>query len=152
MKLQQAVPEVRLVIAGSNPTKEIIALRADKNVTVTGRVPSLAGILNASRVSIAPMQSGSGMQFKILEAMACGVPVVASTLGLGDIAAVDDKEILLADTPESFTHAVVSLLRFEDLRVRIGEAGIRYVHQNHSWDALNNHFEQSVIEELRCSI
>jgi len=99
-------------------------------------------------VAIAPMQSGSGMQFKILEAMACGVPVVASTLGLGDIAAVDGKNILLADTPGLFTESVISLLQSEELREKVGNSGMYYVTQNHSWDALNQHFEQSVIGEL----
>lgn len=147
-KLRLALPDVRLVIAGSNPTSEVIALRADKAVTVTGRVPSLAAVINSARVSIAPMQSGSGMQFKILEAMACGVPVVASTLGLGDIAAEDGKDILLADTPDSFVQAVLSLLQSEELRVRIGDAGWQYVNEHHTWDALNADFEASTIATL----
>jgi len=147
-ELRHAKPNVRLVIAGSNPTAEVVSLRSDSSVTVTGRVPSLADIINTAQVAIAPMQSGSGMQFKILEAMACGVPVVASTLGLGDIAAVDGKNILLADTPGLFTESVISLLQSEELREKVGNSGMYYVTQNHSWDALNQHFEQSVIGEL----
>lgn len=145
VKLQQVIPSVRLVIAGNNPRPEVIALRSDNKVTVTGRVASLAAVLNSSRVSIAPMQSGSGMQFKILEAMACGVPVVASTLGLGDISAVDGQDIILADTPNSFTDAVISLLQSESLREKIGDAGLRYVQVHHSWDAINERFEQALL-------
>jgi glycosyltransferase involved in cell wall biosynthesis len=140
---------VRLVIAGNNPRPEVIALRSDNKVTVTGRVASLAAVLNSSRVSIAPMQSGSGMQFKILEAMACGVPVIASTLGLGDIAAVDGQDIILADTPDSFTDAVISLLQSESLREKIGDAGLRYVQAHHSWDAINERFEQTLLSTVR---
>jgi glycosyltransferase involved in cell wall biosynthesis len=114
-------------------------------VTVTGRVPSLASVINAARVSIAPMQSGSGMQFKILEAMACGVPVVVSTLGLGDIAAEINKDFLLADTPDSFVQAILSLLQSEELREKIGNAGWQFVKKHHTWDMLNADFEQSII-------
>ena len=132
------------MIAGSNPTSDITALQSDTSVTVTGRVPSLASVINAARVSIAPMQSGSGMQFKILEAMACGVPVVVSTLGLGDIAAEINKDFLLADTPDSFVQAILSLLQSEELREKIGNAGLQFVKQHHAWDMLNANFEQSI--------
>ena len=144
-KLKDALPEVRLVIAGSNPTDEIIALRSDNAVTITGRVPSLATVINSARVSIAPMQSGSGMQFKILEAMACAVPVVSTKLGLGDIGAKVGRDILLADTPESFVEAIISILQSEELRTKIGNSGYKYVNEHHTWDVLNADFEASII-------
>jgi glycosyltransferase involved in cell wall biosynthesis len=146
--IRQVIPNAKLVIAGSNPTADVVSLRADKSVTVTGRVDSLAGIINAARVSVVPMQSGSGMQFKILEAMACGVPVVASTLGLGDIAAIDGQDILLADTPKAFTKAVISLLQSNERRNHIGDAGMEYVLKNHNWDVLNQNFEHALTGEL----
>ena len=144
-KVKSAVPDIRLVIAGSDPTAEIIALRADKSLSVTGRVPSLATLINKALVSIAPMQSGSGMQFKVLEAMACGVPVVTTSLGLGGIGAKVGKNILLADTADSFVSAVLSLLQSIDLRTEIGNAGWQYVNEHHTWDALNTDFEKSIL-------
>ena len=147
-QLKQSAPQLRLVVAGSNPTSEVVALRVDKAVTVTGRVPSLAAVINSARVSIAPMQSGSGMQFKILEAMACGVPVVASTLGLGDIGAAVGRDLLLANAADSFVEAVLSLLQSDELRAKIGNAGWEYVNEHHTWDALNADFEASTIATL----
>jgi glycosyltransferase involved in cell wall biosynthesis len=147
-KLKLAVPAVRWVVAGSNPTAEVLALRADETITVTGRVPSLAAVINAASLSIAPMQSGSGMQFKILEAMACGVPVVTTSLGLGDIAAKPEQDVILADTADAFIQSIINLLDSPDLRQTIGEAGLRYVNAHHTWDALNAEFELSTFSTV----
>lgn len=137
------VPDARLVITGSNPTQSIKALTADSSITVTGRVESMAAVVNASQVAIAPMQSGSGMQFKVLEAMACAVPVVATTIGLGDIKAIVNQDILIGDTPEAIVDLVVSLLRDTSKRVKVGEAGNRYVLANHQWDVINERFARA---------
>jgi glycosyltransferase involved in cell wall biosynthesis len=147
--LKIALPAVRWVIAGSNPTAEVVALRSDKAISVTGRVQSLAVEINSARVSIAPMQSGSGMQFKILEAMACGVPVVATSLGLGDIAAKAEQEVILADTADEFVQSILKLLVSPDLRQSIGDAGLRYVKAHHTWDALNIEFDRTTFATIK---
>lgn len=147
-KLKDILPSVKFVVAGSNPTSEIKALEADDSITITGRVRSIADILNRSNVSIAPMQSGSGMQFKILEAMSCGVPVIATTLGLGDIAAVANKSVLLADSPETFIDALVEMFKSKSHRDEIAQEALKYVHTNHSWKSICEHFEQSIISEV----
>jgi len=140
-EVKRLVPGVRLVIAGNGPASSLVALgELDNEITVTGRVPSMADILNASMVAVVPMQTGSGMQNKILEAMACGVPVVTTALGLGDIGARSGKEILVADSPMEFSMAVVSLLKSVQMATDIGDQGMQYVHANHSWEALNERF------------
>jgi glycosyltransferase involved in cell wall biosynthesis len=136
-----SVPGVRLLIVGSNPLQSVVALGVkDEAIVVTGRVPSVASVLNTAAVAIASMQSGSGMQFKILEAMACGVPVVTTTLGLGDISAVPGQDLLVADSAADFCNAVVSLLHSEVLAKAVGEHGMQYVRFNHSWDVMNERF------------
>jgi glycosyltransferase involved in cell wall biosynthesis len=147
-RLIYELPECHLVIAGGNPAAEILSLRQDKAVTVTGHVPSIAALINAARVSIAPMQSGSGMQNKILEAMACGVPVVTTSLGLGDIKAEVGNDLLVADTAQSFVDGVLSLLQSNELHSKIGNSGWYYVKHQHNWDVLNAEFEAQVIDAL----
>jgi glycosyltransferase involved in cell wall biosynthesis len=148
-QLKLAIPAVHWVIAGSNPTAKVLALRDDEAISVTGRVASLAMVLNGARLSIAPMQSGSGMQFKILEAMACGLPVVTTSLGLGDIAAKPEQDIIVADSADAFVQSITKLLASPKLRKRIGCAGLSYVTAHHTWDALNAEFEQFTFARLK---
>lgn len=151
--IKQSVLGVRLVIAGNEPQARVVSLAThDPAIIVTGRVPSIAKILNAATIAIAPMQSGSGMQFKILEAMACGIPVVASTLGLGDIQAIAGKDLLVGDSPEDFINSTLQLLRSPELREQIGNAGFNYVREHHTWHALNSYFERCLIVGLNKGI
>jgi len=139
--IKQVFPTVRFVIAGSKPKASVMSLcMNDPSISVTGRVNSIADILNHATIAIAPMQSGSGMQFKILEAMACGVPVVATTLGLGDIAAQSGRDLLVADSSECFSKNIVKLISSTELNKSIGDSGFRYVLKNHSWEAVNELF------------
>ncbi|AMP03324.1 glycosyltransferase family 4 protein [Collimonas pratensis] len=140
-QIKSLIPEVQLIIAGSNPHPSVLTFgKHDSAIKVTGRVPSVAAILNTASVAIAPMQSGSGMQFKILEAMACATPTVTTSLGLGDISATPGKDIMVADSSPDFIQAVLSLLASTQLSAAIGDSGMEYVRNHHSWEAINEQF------------
>lgn len=147
-QLADRFPDLQFVIAGSNPSSDLKQLATENRIRVTGRVESIAAVLQRSTIAIAPMQSGSGMQFKILEAMGCGLPVVTTSIGLGDLAAVDGEQLLVADSPHLFTSAIARLLHSETLRENIGAAAAKFIRENHSWEAINNRFET----EVACSL
>ena len=129
------IPKMKFIIAGGNPSQKLINLSKQyPSIVVTGFVESIAQYLNNASLSIAPMQSGSGMQIKILEAMASGLPVVSTTLGLGSIRATPGREIVIANTPEAFIKAVVFLIQDDKQAQKIGSNAREYVMNNHSWE------------------
>jgi glycosyltransferase involved in cell wall biosynthesis len=92
------------------------------------------------------MQAGSGMQLKILEAMACSVPVVTTTLGLGDIDADIDQEILVGDNENSFSSKVIELMLDDQLNKKIGTNGKSYLFQNHCRSVISKQFIKKIEE------
>jgi glycosyltransferase involved in cell wall biosynthesis len=132
--LRRRAPGFRLVIAGANPPRAVRELGRHSGVEVTGYVESLAAALQSSDLAIVPMQSGSGMQFKILEAMACGLPVICTTLGKGDIRATPDDGVICADTPKAFADAIATLLSNPEKIRLLGENARRHVIANYSWE------------------
>jgi glycosyltransferase involved in cell wall biosynthesis len=142
------VPGATFVIAGSRPAPSVCKLANDLTIRVTGRVPSVADVIRGAQVAVAPMQSGSGMQFKVLEAMACGIPVIVSALGLGDIKATPKKDIITANTPDEFISSTIQLLTSSDLRAEVGEFGYSYVSSYHTWNSINASFERTIIDAI----
>jgi polysaccharide biosynthesis protein PslH len=140
--IQQTIPDVSFVIAGANPSKEVQSLGQTKGVKVTGFVKSMSDTLRSANIGVAPMQSGSGIQNKILEAMSTGLPVVTTNLGLGSIKAKPNNEILVADTPEDFAQKTIYLLQNPLKAKEIGHQARKYVVDNHSWDFAANEVEQ----------
>lgn len=142
-QIKQTVPNTRLIIAGNNPTSYINSLQKhDASIEIKSNVRSMSDVLREASISIAPMQSGSGMQRKILESMACGIPVVATTLGLGDIQAIPGTEILIRNSPTSFTEAILQLIRSPQLRTEIGDSGFKLVRRRYTREAVGSNLEK----------
>jgi glycosyltransferase involved in cell wall biosynthesis len=146
--INSVYPNSLFVIAGNSPASAVRKLAINPSIRVTGSVPNMANVIRSAQVAVAPMQSGSGMQFKILEAMACGVPVVTTHLGLGDIRAKPDTEIFIADTPAEFIDVTIKLMASREMRSSVGDSGQKFVYQHHTWDSINVAFEQVMCDEL----
>lgn len=135
--IKQAKPHVKFKIVGASPSSYIRSLHDGKTIFVTGYVDSVAEELNKAQIAVAPMRSGSGLQNKIIEAMACGTPVVTTHNGLEGLFAKIDDEILVADTPNTFSQAVVNLLSDRNLYHDMTKKSLSYIHANHSWESSN---------------
>jgi polysaccharide biosynthesis protein PslH len=132
-ELQHRCPNLQFIIAGADAPAEIDRLGDLPNITVTGSVPSMADTLAQADIAVIPMQSGSGMQFKVLEAMSCALPVVTTSFGLGTIQAVPDEQITIADTAADFIDRVVELANDSHKRNEIGQKARTFIVANHSW-------------------
>ena len=129
-------PKVRLVIVGKDPTAEVRALEADPRITVTGTVDDIRPYLWKATVAVVPLVYGAGIQNKILEAMACGTPVVTTSKTLSSLHVAPGREILVADGADEFSQAVLSLVDNNQKQLEIGGAGSTYVQNFHSWAAI----------------
>lgn len=127
-------PDVTLAIVGRDPPAAVRALAGD-GVRVTGRVPDLASHFASAAVVVAPLLSGSGTKLKVLEAMAAGRPVVATTVGAEGIAVRGGEHLRIADSPEDFAAAVVELLDDRSVATRLARAGRALVAERYSWPA-----------------
>jgi polysaccharide biosynthesis protein PslH len=127
-------PDVRVRIIGSRPPAGLLALARDPAFTVTGFLPDIRPSLGSATIAICPITIKVGIQNKVLEAMAMGLPVVATRAGLSGLAAVPGRDLLVADTATEFAAHVGRLLDDPGARVEIGRAGRRYVEAHHRWE------------------
>jgi glycosyltransferase involved in cell wall biosynthesis len=140
-RVQTHIPACTLRIVGAEPALQIKRLGEDPAVTVTGFVPDLNAELNRAALFVAPLRFAAGIQNKVLEAMAAGLPVVTSPMINQGLGAEPDGEIVLAEGSEETARQVVNLLQDENRRRKIGDAGKRFVQRTFRWD--------SVLERVR---
>lgn len=127
-------PKMRLNIVGIEPGAEILALRRHPNVTVTGYVPDVRPYLQKAALSICPMRTGAGAKNKVLESLAAGTPVVATSLGVEGIALRPEEDALVADTPHVFADAIARLVENPGMRQQLSRNGRRLIEEKYSWE------------------
>ena len=128
------VPAARLQLVGRNPTKEVQAL-AGPSVVVTGTVPELETWYASTRVCVAPLLAGGGSRLKILESLAAGRPLVATTVGAEGLEDLVGRGVVVADRPAEMADAVVALLQDPERAAAAGLEGAAAVGSDHSWSA-----------------
>lgn len=135
--IERRFPDLELFIAGRCPSPEIKKLGMKSNITVTGSVEDIRDIYKLASVCVVPLRAGGGTRLKILEAMALGRPVVSTSLGAEGLM-VNNKNIIIADTPESFAKGVIDLLSDPRRRSDISESARKLVKENYDWRSLSN--------------
>ncbi len=134
--IRKEFPNIHLYIIG-NGSDVYLSDIVDINITITGRVESVFQYLCNSDVSIVPLFFESGTRFKILEAGACNIPVVSTTLGAEGIPVTNEKDILIADTVEDFAFAVIRVLKNKNFAETIAYNLKQLVYNKYSVDYLS---------------
>ena len=129
----KAVPEATLLLSGASPKREVRKLEGER-ITVSGFVDDIRKSYASARIFAAPMQTGSGLQNKLLEAMAMRLPCVTTSIANASLYAEDGRQVLVGDTEQAFADHLVDLLRNPERRDQIANEGYSYVHQNFSWE------------------
>lgn len=128
-------PQAEFVVAGANPHHRLRRIaEGNPAVVLTGFVPRMEDVLASMTIAVAPMRSGTGIQNKVIEAMASGLPVVASTFALGGLRVQDGRELLVARHEREFAEAVVELLADPQRRTEMARRARAYVEREHSWE------------------
>lgn len=127
------LPHAKLVIAGADPHSSVKNL-ASSHVTVTGWMDHITDAYNQAHVFIAPMQIGTGMQNKILEAMAMKVPCITSELAAEAIGAKHNHHILIANNTQEFADFAIDLISDSHQRNEITIKAYNWVKEKYDWE------------------
>lgn len=128
------IPSATLLLAGADPKPSVRTL-ASKRVTVSGCLPDIRSAYASAQVFVAPMRIGSGLQNKLLEAMSMQLPCVTTSIANTPLGATPGTHLLVADSPEALSDAIIHLLESQELRHRIATEGNSFVHSRYSWSA-----------------
>jgi len=126
-------PELQLDIVGSRPPKIVRLFDGKDNIRVIASVPDVRPFLGRAWVALCPIRIRAGIQNKMLEAMALGVPLIATSICCPGLQVEAGKHLLVADGPEQFASAIELLLDDVTLREKLIRAGRAYVERRHNW-------------------
>jgi glycosyltransferase involved in cell wall biosynthesis len=142
--IRRAEPSATLSIIGRAPTPAVKRLAEEPGIEVTGRVDDVRPHVAAGSVYVVPLRIGGGTRLKIFEAMAMGKAVVSTTIGAEGLPVTSGRDIAIADEPQRFADAVVTLMRDAAMRERLEQAARALVVERYDWSAVANDFEDAL--------
>ena len=131
--VRDRVPDAKLLLVGRDPSRRVLELRSE-TIEVTGSVPDVRPYLSRARVATAPLRAAGGSRLKILEALASGRPVVATSTGAEGLTDLVGSGIVVADSAAATVDALVALLQDRERAGALGRAGHQAVRERYSWD------------------
>lgn len=141
--LEKENKHIKVLIAGANPSDEVLKLQRH-NVTVTGWMDDIRQAYFNSKIFVAPMFIGTGLQNKILESMSMQLPCVTSSLAAQALVDSYEKILFICNTPNEFAECISKLLIDPEQRNRVGELGRNYVLENYSWQKVGKELNELV--------
>lgn len=140
--IKEKIPSCKLRIVGKHPTPEIKKLAKEMDIDVDDRVEDIREAYASADVLLAPIRSGRGTKYKILEAMASGTPVVATNLGIEGIAARHMKEALIEDSPAGLARRTVEILSDKKRAKQLAQAAKKLILSKYNWENISSHLDK----------
>lgn len=142
-QIKQTLPDAQLKIVGNAPTKEIKAYGAqDDSIEVTGRVEDIRDAFKQAHVLLAPVFSGKGTRYKILEAMASGTPIVATPTAVEGLKLSHGQQVLVGQDAQSLANLTLKVLNDPVLWKQLSQAGQAFVEQYYDWNLISQKLDK----------
>lgn len=148
-RVKKTMPAAEFWIVGSDPPAEVKQLADIPGIHVTGTVEDVRPYYCRAAVAVAPYRYGEGTKLKVLEAMACGVPVVTTQIGCQGINVQDGEDICMVETAESFAAGVIGLLVDAGRRRAMGARARQLIEQEYAWTKIVGDLEPKLVELVR---
>lgn len=137
--VKNKLPNVRLWIVGNAPTDQVYQYeRKDQSIQVIGRIPDIRDAFSGADVLMAPVFSGKGTRYKVLEAMASGTPIVATNTAVEGLNVKNGVHIMTSDTAEGMADLAIELLNNSEKRKNMAKFGKEFVKNNYDWSLISN--------------
>lgn len=145
-KITSKLPRVTLLIVGKYPTREILDFKSS-NIEVKEDIEDIRSAYTEANLLLAPIYGPGGTRYKILEAMACGLPVVTTPYGIEGLGVTDGKEGIICKTSDELASATVDVLTNPDLYSRLANTANRLVRNLYNWEKIGQKLD-SIYEEV----
>lgn len=139
-------PNTNILISGTSPSKEVLDLASDK-VKISGWVDDIRDSYARSKIFLAPMQIGTGLQNKLLEAMAMQLPCITSSLANMPLGAKNGVEILVGDNKVEFSELIINIIEDQNKINDFAIKGRLFVEKNYSWNKHNKLLNNIILKE-----
>lgn len=141
------LPEAKMYIAGATPDPKVKKAACDR-IIVSGWLDDIRDAYAQSRVFIAPMRIGTGLQNKLLEAMSMGLPAITSPLANASLGAKPNEEILIGSNAEELAQHIVTLLTDKNKATQIAQNGYNFTNRVYDWGSATEKMEDAMKQQL----
>lgn len=128
----EKLPDVKLYVAGATPDPRVKKVASDK-IIISGWIDDMRDAYAQSKIFIAPMRIGTGLQNKLLEAMSMRLPCITTTLANNSLHAEEDKEILVGNNEQELAQHIITLLTDKEKADTLAQNGYDFVHRVYDW-------------------
>lgn len=147
-RIKQKLPNAHLWIVGNAPTKEIFQFQQlDNSISVTGGIPDIRDAFAGAHVLLAPVFSGKGTRYKVLEAMASQTPIVATSTAVEGLGVDHGVHVMVGDSAKKMADLTIEILEDQKLQKKLADNGKKFVSDLYDWKSISRKLDE-VYQEL----